>query len=431
MQKVLVIDKNKEPLMPCHPARCRELLDKGRAKVFRRYPFTIILTERQGGETQDVELKLDPGSKTTGIAIVANKKVVWAANLKHKGLQIKRSLDKRRAARRSRRNRKTRYRKPRFLNRTKPEGWLPPSIQSRVDNVVNWTRKLLKFVPITEIQAESVRFDTQKMENPEISGVEYQKGTLSGYETREYLLEKWDRTCAYCGAKDVPLEIDHICPKSKGGSDRVSNLTLSCTKCNQKKNNQDLREFLKDDPERLKRILAQAKTPLRDVAAVNSTRYAIGRLLKSLGLPVSFWSGGRTKFNRVSQGYKKDHWIDSGCVGKTGADVEIPESLNPLFITAQGRGSRQMCRMDKYGFPRTTAKKQKRVHGFQTGDIVKAVVTSGKKAGTYIGKVAVRVSGFFNIKTATETIQGISWKHCRIIQRTDGYGYSFAPPRNA
>lgn len=428
MQRVLVLDKNKRPLMPCHPARARELLKKGKAAVFQRFPFTIILKDRKGGETQSIELKVDPGSKTTGIALVADckngEKVLWAANLNHRGQKIRDALLSRKAIRRGRRNRKTRYRKPRFLNRTKPQGWLPPSLQSRVDNIFTWTKRLIRFSPISEIAVETVRFDTQAMQNPGINGVEYQQGELAGYEVREYLLEKWGRQCAYCGAKNVPLEVEHIVPKAKGGSNRVSNLAISCRNCNEAKGSLDIKEFLAHDPVRLKKILAQAKVPLKDAAAVNATRYATGNALKFFGLPVSFWSGGRTKFNRIKQGLSKDHWLDAVCVGATGEKVFVPQGITPLVISATGRGSRQMCRMDRFGFPRTSAKSQKTVKGFKTGDLVKAIVTKGKKAGTYVGRLAVRTSGSFNVKTLAGPVQGISWKYCYLLHSADGYNYN-------
>jgi len=427
MQRVFVLDCAKKTLMPCHPARARELLNKGKAAVYKRYPFTIILKDRVGGEVQPVELKFDPGSKTTGIALVGHfergLEIVFGANLNHRGQKIKKDLESRRANRQARRNRKTRYRPARFNNRRRPKGWLPPSLMSRVFNVKTWAERLQRLVPITSIAVETVRFDTQKMQNSERSGVEYQQGVLAGYEVREYLLEKWGRKCAYCGASNVPLEIEHIQPKSKGGTNRVSNLTIACRNCNKKKSNRSIEDFLKRKPTVLKRIKAQTKKSLKDTAAVNATRYAIGNVLKSFGLPVTFWSGGRTKFNRTQQKYPKDHWIDAACVGETGENVLIPKTLKPLTITAVGHGSRQMCRVDKFGFPRTTAKKQKVVKGFQTGDLVKAVVTKGKKIGTYIGRVAVRTSGFFNISTKNGTTQGISWKYCQRLQNIDGYNY--------
>ena len=426
MQNVLVLSKTKLPLMPCCPARARELLKKGKAAVYKRYPFTIILKQDSGVAVQPIELKFDPGSKTTGIALVAHckrgKKVVWCAELSHRGQAIRDALLSRRQLRRGRRSRKTRYRKPRFLNRTRPKGWIAPSLKSRVDNVFIWTSRLLMLSPISDIASETVRFDMQLMENPEISGTEYQQGELQGYEVREYLLEKWGRKCAYCDAENIPLEIEHIIPKAKSGSDRTSNLTLACNACNQSKGARDAKEFLAGDLKRLKRILAKTKVSLKDTAAINSISRAIGERLKAFGLLTSFWSGGRTKHNRVKQGYEKTHWLDATCVGDTGLDVYVPEGIQPLNIKATGRGSRQMCRVNKYGFPRTKAKGAKVVKGFKTGDIVKAVVTKGKYLGTYVGRVAIRKTGSFNIKTATETVT-VSWKYCTRLHSADGYAY--------
>ena len=172
----------------------------------------------------------------------------------------------------------------------------------------------------------------------------------------------------------MPLEIEHIQPRSKSGSNRVSNFTIACRKCNEKKSNKPIEDFLKRKPTVLKRIKAQTKKSLKDTAAVNATRCAIGNALKAFGLPVTFWSGGHTKFNRIQQKYPKDHWIDAACVGETGAKIYISNTLKPLTITAFGHGSRQVCRVDRYGFPRTGAKRQKVVRGFQ-GDI-KAVCDS-------------------------------------------------------
>lgn len=250
--RVLVLDKNRQPLMPCHPARARELLRKGKAAVFRRYPFTLILKEREGGAVQPTRLKLNPGSKTTGMALVVEcarrgKVLVWAGELQHRGAAIRKALADRRAHRRFRRGH-LRYRAPRFLNRTRPAGWLAPSLQHRVDTTMAWVNRLLRWSPVSALSTMLHRFDTQAIQNPEISGIEYQRGELFGYEVREYLLEKWGRKCAYCDAQNTPLTIDHIHPKSAGGSDRVSNLTLACFPCNQRKSNRDVAEFLAHDP---------------------------------------------------------------------------------------------------------------------------------------------------------------------------------------
>lgn len=414
---VFVLDTNKQPLSPCHPATARKLLQNQRAAVFRRFPFTIILKEaKPDADPQPVQLKVDPGSKTTGIAVVQGDKVIFAAELTHRGSAIKDALESRRSIRRGRRNRKTRYRQVRFNNRRKPESWLPPSIQSRVDNLQTWFIRFFKLAPIAGISMELVRFDTQLMQDVEVSGVEYQQGELAGYEVREYLLEKFGRKCAYCGKADTALEIEHITPKSRGGSNRVSNLTLACHGCNQKKGKQTAAEF--GHPE----IQAKAKQPLKDTAAVNAARWATWRMFQATGLAVEVGTGGRTKFNRVSQDYPKAHWIDAACVGASGATVKLCPDLQPLQIKAVGRQCRQMCRPDKYGFPRTGAKGSRMVKGFQTGDLIKAIVPKGKYQGIHQGRIAVRANGNFSLDG-----KDINWKHCKIFQKSDGYNYQYVP----
>jgi 5-methylcytosine-specific restriction endonuclease McrA len=435
---VFVLDKRKKSLMPCTEKRARLLLERGRARVHRMVPFTIRLVDRlqECSVLQALRLKIDPGSKTTGIALVREKEavetdtgeitrklaVIMLLELKHRGHAIRDVLISRRAFRLRRRN-QLRYRAPRFLNRTKPNGWLAPSLQHRVDTTLAWVKRLMRWSPVTVLSQELVRFDTQSMQNPEISGVEYQRGTLFGYEAREYLLEKWGRRCAYCSAEHVPLEIDHIHPRSKGGSSRISNLTLACHDCNQIKGNMPVEQFLAKQQERLHKIQSRARAPLRDSAAVNSTRWALFNLLKATGLDLEVASGGRTKWNRNRFSVPKAHCLDAACVGQVG---EVERWHQPfLSIKATGRGCYQRTRLTKHGFPRGYLMRSKSVFGFQTGDLVKAVVTTGKKAGTYLGRVAIRASGSFNIQSATGLVQGIHHRFCTLIQRADGYGYSW------
>ena len=256
---VFLIDANKTPMNPVHPSHARKLMKAGKAAVFRYYPFTLIMSRVvENIVAYPITLKIDPGSKTTGIALVNNRdEVIWGMELEHRGQQIKNALELRRQVRRGRRDRKTRYRKARFLNRRKPKGWLAPSLMHRVLTTDTWVKRLIKSAPIAEIRQELVRFDLQKIENPEISGVEYQQGALSGYETREYLLEKWERKCTYCSKKDVPLQIEHIVPRAKGGSNRVSNLCLACKECNLQKGTKDIQDFLKQKPSLINKILKQ------------------------------------------------------------------------------------------------------------------------------------------------------------------------------
>jgi 5-methylcytosine-specific restriction endonuclease McrA len=346
---VFVLDTNKQPLNPVTPKRARELLTKQKAAVFRMYPFTLILKHAVLNPTlRPLTIKLDPGSRFTGIAVLDGENVIWAAELEDRGWQIKDSLESRRSLRRSRRNRKTRYRQPRFNNRYMSEGWLAPSLMHRVLTIETWVKRLCRYAPITSIAMELVKFDTQALQNPEIDGVEYQQGELFGYEVREYLLEKWGRKCAYCDSEGGTLQIEDIHPRAKGGSNRVSNLTLSCERCNTKKGTKSIDEFLKKDASRLKHIKQQAKKPLKDAAAVNSTRWKLFHTLKDILLTTT-GTGGRTKYNRVRFELPKQHWIDAACVGKV-------EKLNllttqPLRIKCTGWGTRQMCGTDKYGFP--------------------------------------------------------------------------------
>ncbi|MCO4320365.1 RNA-guided endonuclease IscB [Aliidiomarina quisquiliarum] len=330
-----MLDNQKQPLMPCSSARARQLLRDGKAAVFRRYPFTIILKDRAGGDTQPLSLNVDPGSKTTGVALVAEYQrgqcAAWALHIGHRGQQIKSVLDGRRGIRRSRRNRKTRCRAPRFLNRTRPRGWLAPSVVSRVHNVETWAKRLTQFAPIVSANVETVRFDTQIMENPNMAGMDYQQGSLFGWELREYLLYRHKHTCAYCDglAGDAVLEKEHIVPRALGGSNRRANHVISCRTCN--------------------------------------------------------------------------------------------EDKGSLYPNAWA----QLCSQRSGKLNATRAKKTSVVNGFKTGDMVAASVPTGKKQGVYVGRVAVRSSGSFNVQTKSGVVQGVSHKHCRILQRSDGYNFTY------
>jgi len=407
--------------MPTTPGRARYFLKTGRAVVVRRFPFTIRLKDRTEGQTQSISLKIDPGSKTTGIALVrSDGEVLHLAEVTHRGAAIRKAMEQRSNFRRRRRSANLRYRAPRFNNR-RSDRKLPPSLQSRVDNVTSWTNRYRRLLPVTDIAMESVRFDMQAMETPGIQGVEYQHGTLAGYEVREYLLEKWGRKCAYCGAEHVQLQIEHIVPRARGGSNRISNLTLACDPCNKDKGARPVEEFLAEKPAVLKKILAQAKAPLRDAAAVNVTRKFLFIALRETGLPVACSSGGRTKFNRSTLGIPKTHALDAACVGETERLTGWDQPT--LAIKAMGRGSYKRTRLDKHGFPRGYLMRGKTVQGFQTGDMVRAIVPTGKKQGIHVGRVAIRARGSFNIQTSHGVVTDISHRYCRIIQRSDGYNY--------
>ncbi|MFI6454919.1 RNA-guided endonuclease IscB [Streptosporangium amethystogenes] len=429
---VFVLDAHGHPLDPCHPARARRLLASGRAAVVRHTPFVIRLKDRTrvNSTVQGVTVGIDPGSRHTGVAVFTehrgSRAGKYAIQLDHRGAAIRDRLAARAAYRRSRRSRNLRYRAPRFNNRTKPQGWLAPSLRHRVDTTLSWVSRLTRWAPVRAVQVERVAFDTHALSaGRPLEGVEYQQGTLAACEVREYLLTKWGRACAYCGAIGVPLNIDHIHPRSRGGSDRIGNLTLACIPCNQTKNATVVQEFLKDEPVLLAKILRQAKAPLRDAAAVNATRWALWRALTATRLPVATASGGRTKWNRSRTGASKSHTLDALHVGELEAVTVWPSTV--LVVRAAGRGTYCRTRTDKYGFPRLRLPRIKQVRGFATGDLVRAVVPSGKKAGVHTGRVAVRSNGSFNITTRHGTVQGIGHRHVRLLQRADGYGYTTRP----
>ncbi len=411
MSRVLVVDAQRRPLMPCTQARARLLLKQGKAAVLRRFPFTLILQKaKPDALVGPLRVKIDPGARIT---------------LSHRGVQVREALTRRRAVRRSRRARHTRYRAARWQNRRRHPGWLPPSLSSRVHNVLIWVQRLCRFCPIGAISLELVRFDLALLQNPSLESIAYQRGTPFGTELRQYLLAKWEHRCAYCGASGGPLEIDHVHPRAKGGSDRIANLVIACHLCNQHKGDQSLEVFLADQPEVLARVQEQHTAPLKDAAAVNSTRWALYERLQAIGLPLETGSGGLTKWKRTQQSLPKAHWVDAACCGPSTPAVLKLEEVRPWLITASGRQSRQMRNVDKHGFPIGRAKGPSRVQGFRTGDLVRAVCPPHlKTAGTRVGRVLVRTRGSFDIQTRQGRVKDISARYCRRVQASDGYRYA-------
>ena len=460
--RVFVLDKHGHPLMPCHPARARKLLKSGRARVHRLAPFVIRIVDREieQCEVPGMIIKIDPGSKHTGIVCARVDEAgithgLVSIQLDHRGQLIHKRIRQRASYRRRRRSVNSRYRAPRWRNRhpqacracgknaKHSKGYcgpciqkcnfvdngyrqyrLPPSLFHRVATTTAWVSRLSRWAPATSLAMELVRFDTQVMQNPEISGVEYQQGALAGYEVREYLLEKWGRKCAYCGTSGVPLNIDHIQPRSKEGTNRVSNLTLSCRDCNESKGSEDVetwceRHFRGQNGKRIaNKVTAQAKALLKDTAAVNSTRWALWRELKNTGLDVSTGTGGRTKWNRSRQSIPKSHTLDALCVGEVDGIGSVPNNI--LVVACTGRGKHQRTTPDKYGFARSRLPRTKTHHGLRTGDLVRAVVSKGKHKGVHVGRVIARSSGY----VCVSGVSGISYENCSVLQRADGYGYN-------
>ncbi|MGH9066801.1 MAG: RNA-guided endonuclease IscB, partial [Acidimicrobiales bacterium] len=191
--------------------------------------------------------------------------------------------------------------------------------------------------------------------------------------------------------------------------------------CNQAKGNATAAEWGHAD------VQDQVDRTLRDAAYMNATRYAIRNRLSAYGLPVEVSHGGVTRANRERLGLPKDHHVDAACVG-----ASTPTALTGLggplaLVSSQGRGTYRRANLDRYGFPRGHRPRQKSHHGFVTGDMVRARIPTGKHAGVHLGRVAVRTSGRFAIRTSSGRIDGISHRHIRLVQRNNGWTWSVLP----
>ncbi|MEU1330068.1 RNA-guided endonuclease IscB [Streptomyces sp. NPDC005865] len=430
-----------KPLMPCHPARARELLAKGRAVVVRQVPFVIRLKDRtyEEAEVEGVQLRIDPGSKGTGIALTDEKRELDGAGrevtvrrglvsweVRHRGDQIQHGLTRRRGYRHRRRSANCRYRAPRSENRRRPDGWLAPSLQHRVDTTHSMARRLFRHAPITEIHVDTARFDTHSLSvGRQLRGAEHQLGPLTGTDARTYLYARWGKSCVYCGATDVALNLDHIHPRGRNGTGRVANLVPSCGACNRRKGSRRVGEYLGDEPERLARIREQTSPPLRDAAVMNSVTARLVCVLRTLGSPVLTWPGRETAATRIAMGLEKSHTLDALCVGALNherGDVLARVPARTLVVKAVGRGSYARTTSDRFGFPRLLRSRTKEHFGFVTGDTVRATIPSGKWAGVHQGRVAVRARGQHSLLTPAGRIN-VSHAHLRLLQRGDGYAY--------
>lgn len=217
----------------------------------------------------------------------------------------------------------------------------------------------------------------------------------------------------------MPLEIEHIIPKSRGGTDRVSNLTLACHECNREKGNLTAEEFGYQE------VQKQAKKTLRDAAMMNATRWTLYSRLKEMNLPVECGTEARTKKQRIEHSLPKTHYYDACCVGTSTPAKLIFQTEYVQVWKVIGRGTRQMCNPDSSGFPRGHRSNQKTYFGFSIRDIVKAAVPKGKYKGVWTGRVAVRASGYFDLKNfaGKHICQGINYRYCQLVQRADGWSY--------
>ena len=358
-----VLDRYSQPLAPARPSRVRRWLESGRAhKVWIKGIFAVQLNDLDTGtsNTGDFALNLDPG-ETSGIAITREtpdakyRTIVGAYEHQHRNKEIHRNLNRRRDCRRNRRNR-LRRRPARFNNRAnaRSEGRLPPSIRSLVDDADPIVQTMCRLYPIQQLRAEYLRFDTQLMQNPDIKGAEYQHGTLQGWQLRHYIFARDHWQCQYCGqpsTKNHSLTLDHVIPESKDGPTVVGNMVAACQKCNTKKSNRSLEDFLAEDPERLARIQKQVDrlVPLTSTGHLNSVMPAMLRVLENTGLPVTISDGASTAYTRHQLDIPKSHVNDAAC-------LDLPAEVKNLSGTVtvlkrQRRHTRQSINCNANGSP--------------------------------------------------------------------------------
>ncbi len=386
---IYVQSQNGQPLMPTRRHhKVWYWLRKGLARLVSREPFTIQLRFETTTYTQPVTVGVDTGSKVVGIAATTNGEVVVQSEV-HLRDDIHANMTQRRQYRRSRRERTTRYRPKRFANRRRKAGWLPPSVRSKAEATINAVRFVACLVPVSRVNVEVGSFDTQKMQHPEVSGLQYQYGELHGYQIREYLLAKWKRHCVYCGATGTPLQIEHVVPVARGGSSRVSNLTLACDACNKRKGVQTAAEF--GYPE----VQAQAKQPLKDAAHVSSLKTSVVQELRAHfgATEVAETYGYATSYQRIQVlGLPKTHTNDAVAIACAVGEVVKPaETVHLMRCVPRGQYQR-------FNGPRSEHKcwSARKVRGFKLYELVNVKGAAGYIAGR-------REKGAFVIK---EVISG-------------------------
>jgi N6-L-threonylcarbamoyladenine synthase len=303
---VYVINKNGQPLMPTeNHAKVRVLLKSGKAKVVKKCPFIIQLLYDSTNHTQKVTLGVDSGSRHIGISATTKDKVLFEADVELRN-DIVDLLSTRRELRHSRRNRKIRYRKPRFDNRKRKDGWLAPSVQQKVDSHLTMIEKVRKILPISDIVAEVASFDIQKIKNPSISGAEYQQGEqLDFWNVREYVLFRDGHTCQCCKgkSKDKILNVHHIESRKTGG-DAPNNLITLCETCHTGYHKGTVKL-----PKTIHRGMS-----FRDATFMGIMRWAFYNKLKEIYPNVSLTYGYITKHTRIENDLPKDHYIDARCI---------------------------------------------------------------------------------------------------------------------
>ncbi len=355
---VYVLNKRSEPLMPCKPRKARLLLKAEKAKVVKRTPFTIQLLFGSSGYKQDVSLGVDAGTKYIGLSATTKKEVLFEADVQLR-TDIVQLLSSRKELRSTRRSRKTRYRKPRFLNRTKPKGWLAPSVQHKVDSHIKMIDKIYQILPIKHLTIEVAQFDTQLLKNPEIQGKEYQQGEQIGFwNTREYVLFRDKHTCQRCKGKsgDKILTVHHMESRRTGG-DSPANLITLCKTCHSYIHKHNLED-----------TMVRTVPPLRDATQMTIMRWFIYKGVKERYPETKLTYGYKTKRTRIENKLDKTHTVDARCI--SGNPSAAPLTVTYLYKQVR-QNNRQLHKLTitKGGY-RKANKAERFVKGFQLFDKV-------------------------------------------------------------
>jgi len=382
---VYVINKHGEALMPCKPRKARMLLKQKKAKVVKRTPFTIQLLHGSSGYKQDISLGVDAGTKHIGLSATTEKKVLFEGEVQLR-TDIQKLLATKREFRRARRNRKTRYRMPRFLNRKKDKGWLAPSVQHKVDSHIKLIDRVHDILPIKHITVEVAQFDIQKIKNPHIEGVEYQQGAQLGFwNVREYVLFRDKHTCQRCKGKkkDKILNVHHIESRQTGG-DSPSNLITLCKACHHHIHKKGLEHTIK-----------RSEKSLRDTSQMTVMRWFIYNGLKEIYPHAKLTYGYITKNTRTKNNLEKSHMVDARCI--SGNPLATESDTTYLYKQVR-KNNRQLHKATILkGGVRKANKAERFVKGFQLFD---KVLFKGQECFIF-GR---RKTGYFDLRLLDGTI---------------------------
>ena len=389
--------------------RVRRLLRKGCAVIVDYRPFTIQLTYDTPDGVQEVSLGVDAGTKHVGLSATTKKKVLFEAELLLRS-DIVDKLSTRREFRRSRRNRKTRYRKSRFLNRTrsKKPGWLAPSVRQKVDSHIYWISRICKILPIRKITVETAQFDTQLLKAQEQGlplpqGTDYQKGEQLGFwNVREYVLFRDGHKCQCCKgkSKDKKLNVHHIESRKTGG-DAPNNLITMCSECHAKYHRGEIKL-----PNTVRR-----GTSLCDAAQMGIMRTVLfSRLKEEIGevIPCYETYGYITKHTRTKAGLPKGHTIDARCIS---GNPCTETDGHYWIIRALRANNRQLHKASILkGGTRKNNQAPREVHGYRLMDGVE-----------YAGRACFvngrRQSGYFSLSDISGNVLAgsVSYKYLTLI----------------